>query len=332
MGVRHCRDMARDYYDDMHDRNSSRRKRRSRPSKTLFGVIILGTLICVAVIVLWLRFSSPQENPTQVIQQPPTIEEVSPPASAIAPKEEPPAQQAQRLDTRPPSGKSVQMTSHVVRAGEDLNSIAELYHLKVQTLVSINEIRNVQAITEGTTLRIPDRDGWYYTVVEGDMLSTIVRSQNLSIGWMTLQELNNLPSEQIKVGDKLFIPDVSTSSADQMSDTAPIQFLRPASGALSVSMDQNLSGVRIRTTVGEAVSAAASGEVADTGFEADGKGRYVILSHDRGYRTSYHNLRSVEVTGGTSINQGDVIGSTSEPYLFFAIEQLGFPLDPRQFF
>ena len=80
------------------------------------------------------------------------------------------------------------------------------------------------------------------------------------------------------------------------------------------------------------VNGIADGEVADTGFEADGQSRYVILSHEGGYRTGYHNLGSVEVIGGSSVVQGESLGLSLEPYLFFSIEQLGIPLDPEQFF
>lgn len=325
--------MARDYYDDMHDRNSSRRKRRRGPSKTLLGVIVLGIAVCVAVIILWLQFSTPEEvKPAQVIEQPPVVAEEIAPQPITPPKPSEPVSQAQRLDARPPSSKSVQFTTHVVQGGEDLHSIAEQHGLKVQTLVTINEIRNVQAVTEGTSLKIPDRDGRYYTVREGDMLSTIVRTQNLPIGWMTLQELNGLPNERIYVGQKLFIPDTSSNASTQYTDIAPIQFVKPASGAIASSFDQESSGVRIRTSGGEPILAAADGEVADTGFEADGQSRYVILSHEGGYRTSYHNLSSVEVSGGSSVAQGEPLGRSLEPYLFFSIEQLGIPLDPEQFF
>lgn len=324
--------MARDYYDDMHDRNSSRRKRRRGPSKTLLGVIILGIAVCVAVIILWLQFSTALEvKPAQVIEsQPPAAEEIVP-QPVTPPKPSEPVHQAQRLDVRPPSSKSVQFTSHIVQAGEDLHSIALQYGLKVQTLVSINEIRNVQAVTEGAALKIPDRDGRYYTVREGDMLSTIVRTQNLPFGWVTLQELNGLVNEQIKVGDKLFIPDTSSTASSQYTDIAPIQFIRPTPGAIIARFDQE-SGVRIRTSNDEPIKAAADGEVADTGFEADGQSRYVILSHEGGYRTGYHNLGSVEVIGGSSVVQGESLGLSLEPYLFFSIEQLGIPLNPEQFF
>ncbi|NLZ77555.1 MAG: peptidoglycan DD-metalloendopeptidase family protein [Spirochaetales bacterium] len=321
--------MARDYYDDMHDRNSSRRKRRRGPSGTLLGVVVLGIAVCVAVIFLWLRFSVPEEavKPEAVIEeQPPVAEEPVPPPG---PSE--PVVQAQRLDARPPSSTSVRFTTHVVQAGEDLNSIAGHYGLKVQTLVSINEIRNVQAVTDGTSLKIPDRDGHYYTVREGDMLSTIVWTLNLPYGWATLQELNGLANDQIKAGQKLFIQDTSSTASSQYTDIAPVQFIKPAPGTILVRFDQE-SGVRIRTSKDEPVKAAADGEVADTGFEADGQSRYIILSHEGGYRTGYHNLSTVEASGGDSVAQGDLLGLSGEPHLFFTIEQLGIPLDPEQFF
>ena len=301
--------MARDYYDDMHDRNSSRRKRRRGPSKTLLGVIILGIAVCVAVIILWLQFSAALEvKPAQVIEpQPPAAEEIVP-QPVTPPKPSEPVHQAQRLDVRPPSSKSVQFTSHIVQAGEDLHSIALQYGLKVQTLVSINEIRNVQAVTEGAALKIPDRDGRYYTVREGDMLSTIVRTQNLPIGWMTLQELNGLPNERIYVGQKLFIPDTSSTASSQYTDIAPIQFIKPAPGPSPQASIRSQAEFESEPPAGEPIRASADGEVADTGFEADGQARYVILSHEGGYRTSYHNLGSVEVSGGGSVAQGESLG------------------------
>jgi hypothetical protein len=38
------------------------------------------------------------------------------------------------------------------------------------------------------------------------------------------------------------------------------------------------------------------------------------------------------VSGGGSVAQGESLGLSLEPYLFFSIEQLGIPLDPEQFF
>ncbi len=90
---------------------------------------------------------------------------------------------------------------------------------------------------------------------------------------------------------------------------------------------------------GEAVLASAKGEVVDAGYEQKGRGRFVILSHEGGYRSSYYHLENVEVRIGMSLEKGQTIGSIGtsgtdyeQPTLFFSIEQSGIALDPMQFF
>ncbi|NMA22519.1 MAG: M23 family metallopeptidase, partial [Spirochaetales bacterium] len=264
--------------------------------------------------------------------------------------------QALSLSDRPPTAASasnsivVQYAVHVVQADEDLSSIAALYGLRTQTLISINQIRNIQAIGEGSTLRIHDRDGQLYTVREGDMLSTIARRYSPSLGWKTLQEINGLKSEIITVGQQLFIPDTTSSSATQLVDRSPIQFQKPTGGAISMLFGQPaenpatgitepLMGVLIQGSWGQAVVAAGAGQVVDAGYEVEGRGRFVTLSHEGGYRTSYHHLENVEVRIGMNLPKGGVIGSIGtsgtdwqRPTLFFSIEQSGIALDPSQFF
>jgi len=363
--------MAKDYYDDMEHQHSrpGGRDSSTRPSRTLIVTIVLGITICVAVIIVWYRFF-PQATRTQ--DTPPVI--ISQPAAQVAPisdapvVEQPPLpaaeqsadpvveerRQAVSLADRPQVTQSnpllVQYADHRVEEGEDLTSIAALYGLRTQTLISVNQIRNVQAIREGVTLRIPDRDGQLYTVREGDMLSTIARTYSPSLGWKTLQELNGLKSEIITVGQQLFIPDTTSASSTPLADRAPIQFQKPTSGAITALFGQpwvnpatgateTLSGVLIQGTWGQAVVAAGAGQVVDAGYEVQGRGRFVTLSHEGGYRTSYHHLENVEVRIGMSLAKGGTIGSIGtsgtewqRPTLFFSIEQSGISLDPSQFF
>ena len=355
--------MGKDYYDDMQDRpskRSSRENSNNRPNRGLIWTIALGIAICVVVIVIWYQFFPAQQE--RQTQQPVVIQEVLPPVERIAdaPTVVPeasarPAEQqatvidAPVLDTQarslsdrpqvqsPTSSKQVQYADHVVAEGEDLSFIAALYNLKTQTLISINQIRNVQAIREGVVLKIPDRDGQLYTVREGDMLSTIARRYSPSLGWKTLQEVNGLNTEIIRVGQQLFIPDTSVASMAQLTDVAPIQFQRPASGSISLLFGQPyenpatgtnepLSGIIIVGNWGSAVVASAAGQVVDAGYEVKGRGRFVILSHEGGYRTSYYHLENVEVRIGMTLAKGQTIGSIGtsgtsydRPTLFFKI-------------
>lgn len=372
--------MAKDYYDDMQERSSWRAKtegQRTKPSRGLIWTIALGIAICVVVIVIWYQFfpaldSKGGEVSKPVVELLPTVEKISDAPEVVpvlAPSAEPPSTpvagsiadaavidtQARSLSDRPAPVRSansvtIQYADHLVAAGEDLASIAAMYTLKTQTLISVNQIRNIQAIREGVTLKIPDRDGQLYTVREGDMLSTIARKYSPSLGWKTLQEINGLKSENILVGQQLFIPDTSSASTSQLTDVAPIQFQKPASGTITTLFGQpysnpatgtseSITGILLVGNWGSAVVASASGQVVDAGYEVKGRGRFVVLSHEGGYRTSYYHLENVEVRIGMTLSKGETIGSIGtsgtsydRPTLFFSIEQSGIALDPTQFF
>lgn len=245
--------------------------------------------------------------------------------------------------------KMIQYAEHVVAEGEDLASIAETYGLRTQTIISVNQIKNVAAITPGSVLRIPDRDGQLYVVQEGDMLSTISRKFSPTLGWKTLQELNGLTNETIRVGQVLFIPDTSTASTSSLT-VSTTRFARPASGRIIALYGQSvtdpatnsatiLDGILIQGQIGTAVNAAADGTVVDAGYEPKGRGRFVQISHDGGYKTTYEHLESVGVKVGMQVRQGEPLGGMGttgtdydEPTLFFKIEQSGIALDPMGFF
>ncbi|WP_320130765.1 M23 family metallopeptidase [uncultured Sphaerochaeta sp.] len=374
--------MGKDNYDDMIDRSSKRSKydyAEGKPSRGIIWTVLLGIALCVVVIFIWYRLfpndaqvapavktdTSLASTPVEVIADAPLVTSpiplapVSPAPDATSPQNVN-SPDAVVLDNQAKSfgdnerkianTKTIQYADHTVSTGEDLNSIAQLYGLKTQTLISVNQIRNVQAIKEGTVLRIPDRDGQLYTVREGDMLSSIARKFNPNLGWKTLQELNGLTNENIQVGQRLFIPDASSPALSQMADVAVVQFQRPASGTITLLFGQpyknpangnseSSNGIQIVGKPGAAVISAAAGNVVDAGYEAKGKGRFVVVSHEGGYRTTYAHLENVEVKIGVQVAKGETLGSIGtsgtdydKPTLFFSIEQSGIFLDPAQFF
>lgn len=237
---------------------------------------------------------------------------------------------------------AVKFTQHIVGEGEDLNSIAALYGLKVQTLISINEIKNISGIQEGVELSIPDRNGSYYIVKSGDMLSTIANTYCPNLGWKTLQEINGLTDTRLDIGDKIFIPDMSEINANPAINTALNNFLMPTeSGTIIAKYGQfiennpyndepSLNGVLIRTS--SSIKAAAEGVVVDIQNKNDKK--IVKISHKGGYETIYGNLESTTLEIGDEIGAESIIGKVShqDNTLYFEIIQSGLPLDPESFF
>lgn len=236
---------------------------------------------------------------------------------------------------------AVQFVEHIVQSNEDLNSIAKLYGLKVQTLISINEIKNISGVTEGVILSIPDRNGRFYVVQSGDMLSTIANKYCPNLGWKTLQEINGLTDTRLDVGDKIFIPDMSEINANPAINTSLNKFIKPSNGIIIAKYGQfmedniynddiSLDGILIRTN--SIIVASAKGSVVDI-LNKNGK-KNIKIAHDGGYVTIYGNLEATQLSIGDDVDINTEIGTVfpSDNILYFAIIQGGIPLDPESFF
>ena len=233
---------------------------------------------------------------------------------------------------------------YVLQEGDTLESVAQRFGLTVDTLVSVNRIRNIAAITPGVELQIPNMNGQLYVVQEGDMLSTIAHRFNPELGWKTLMDINGLRSESIRVGQELFIPDMTSADDSSSIQQVSVSFSMPMDGTIYGSYgqyvgNQNLQGVLIGASAGSAVRAAADGIVVDAGRVEGGAGRFLVIQHEQGYKTTYSNLETVvNSVVGSQVSSGQVIGtigSTVEPYtrptLYFQIEQGGILLNPQMF-
>lgn len=353
--------MARDSYDDM--LNPDPRSKRGSSSSKVGLIAAFCVLICLVAVVLYLLLAPPQEEkkeattshepisvevkePVKVIEEKPIqveevkieapVESVKVEESVVAPVVARELSSAIKNDISPSS--KLTFTEHIVQDGETLSSIAELYSLKPETIISVNKIKNIAAITSGVKLMIPDRDGVYYTVKDGDMLSKIVRRFELDMTWKELQELNGLKSENIKVGQELFIPDPVQSVG--VVSASSISFSSPLKGSITASFGQikdgkSIKGIYITATAGTPVMAAGKGAVVDAGVN-DELGRFIVISHEEGYKTTYAYLERVEVKVGNEVEKGDIIASVGlsslvPSTLYFLLEQSGITLNPEIF-
>ncbi len=356
-------------YDDMgtHRQGRSSSERDGTGSrKVVVAVVLLGVVICIAVVVVWLMLfpSEPKKpNPSQLVidAQPPVTQ-----SKPVVPgtKEEVPATQNVDADSlaripvvqtplpsavpvKQPVASGISYKQHVVKEGETLDSIATAYGLTKETLISVNRIRNITAIKAGDIWKIPDRDGQLYTVQTGDSLSIITSRYNPTLGWKTLQEINGLSTEVIHPGQELFIPATEVEADGSFAQFD--RFVRPAEGRIGALYGQMvkypaadepmvLKAIWIEAAAGSPVMASASGVVVDVGNETAGLGRFIVLSHTNGYRTTYGHLDTVSVKVGDQVRQSDVIGTVGSsgdierPLLHFSLEQEGIALNPVNFF
>ena len=113
----------------------------------------------------------------------------------------------------------------------------------------------------------------------------------------------------------------------------------PTKGRIDVEFGGNPgpgSGILINGRAGQAVSAAASGQVVYAGGGLIGYGQLIILKHNDTYLSAYGYNASLLVKEGQSIKRGQQIATMGEgperkPRLHFEIRRNGKPVNPRQY-
>lgn len=97
--------------------------------------------------------------------------------------------------------------TYKIKKGDTLSEIAKKYGTTVSILASINNIKDVNKIYAGDTLKIPINNSSYveYTIKRGDTLSQIAKDHNTTV--KVLKELNNIANvNKIYAGDIIKIP------------------------------------------------------------------------------------------------------------------------------
>lgn len=107
----------------------------------------------------------------------------------------------------PPSSQN---KTYIVKAGDNLSTIALRYGTTVQTLVDLNQIANPNLIYPGQVIKLPDSsvNQVTYVVQRGDNLSRIAKRYHTN--WQTIYNANKAVigsnPNKIYAGQKLIIP------------------------------------------------------------------------------------------------------------------------------
>lgn len=235
---------------------------------------------------------------------------------------------------------SLSMGSHKVQSGETLDAISRQYGMRLDTLISVNNIQDVRRIQIGAILKIPNIDGVMHIVGKGETLSGIANARSVSV--FDLADANNLLSETIQPGSTLFIPGARLASYDLKKALGTL-VIWPATGRISspygyrpdpfTGVRSFHSGLDIVVPVNHPIKAAMDGRVAETGFSTL-YGNFVILSHSNGYQTLYAHLNRILVKAGTNILQGSQLGLAGSTgystgvHLHFGVYKNGVAINP----
>lgn len=213
---------------------------------------------------------------------------------------------------------------YVVRKGDSLSQIAEMFDVSVNTILWGNNMKKGDTLKEGDTLFILPISGLKHVVTKGQTLKSIAQKYNADIG--DIVSFNGITENtKLAIGDELIIPGgemsvdgpikTNTTAKNKNTSTKTIlkniagYFINPVIGAIKTQGLHGKNAVDLAAPIGTPIQAAASGTVLLARMGWNGAyGNMVIIQHPNGTKTLYSHLSKLASTTGQSVSQGEVIG------------------------
>lgn len=264
------------------------------------------------------------------------LERILPAKEYSAPEEDAPvsAQQFQKLAVE----------EYTLVEGDTLLGLALEHDLRMDTLVSFNQIDDVRRMRVGDRYRIPNRDGLLYTVRGGDSLLSIADAHGTETN--AILDANDMISSEISAGEVIFVPNARMNETDLKLILGEL-FAYPVRARFTSGFGMRndpFTGVRrfhngidLAGRPGTPIRAAMAGRVVHIETQIGNYGRFVILRHDGGFQTLYAHLDGFSVRVGQYVSQGGQIGTmgntgrSTGPHLHFSVIKNGSFVDPLEY-
>jgi murein DD-endopeptidase MepM/ murein hydrolase activator NlpD len=226
---------------------------------------------------------------------------------------------------------------HAVARGECLWNIARKYHVKLETIVAMNDLPSARYLRPGQILEIPDTDGTYVSVRKGDTVRGLCKKFGVEL--TDLVNANpGVDVDRLQIGTKLFVP--GSGALQQL-----FRLAWPVHGRISGRYGYRIhpvwrrrmmhTGLDIAAHTGTPIRAALDGRVTFVGWKG-GYGRTVIIEHPNGYETLYGHCSKILVSRGKTVKRGEEIakvgstGVTTGPHVHFEVKKNGKRINPEK--
>lgn len=209
---------------------------------------------------------------------------------------------------------------HIVNKGDTLYSIAWRYNFDYKTLANWNKINAPYTIYPGQLVRLTP-----VLKKKGVPLKPAPVAKIISPTKSIPKPVSKKPSVVIKKTK----PGVTLPNG-------PIKWFWPTKGELVESKSPtSKKGIDIAGKPGQAINAAAYGEVVYSGSGLLGYGKLIIIKHSKTYLSAYAYNSKLLVKEGDRVNAGQQISemgrdNTGRNVLHFEIRKNGKPVTPTQ--
>ncbi|WP_228289120.1 peptidoglycan DD-metalloendopeptidase family protein [Marinobacter salinisoli] len=222
---------------------------------------------------------------------------------------------------------------HVVRPGETLYSIAWRYGRDYRELGSANGIHAPWTLKVGQVLRLDRR---------GTVTASATQSVSSRPAPRPTKPRVSAPRPTPTAATKPTVvkpPAKNTPPVKQSQTVARIDWHWPHVGTVLAGYSSSgkvNKGLDIAGQPGDAIKAAANGNVVYAGNGLLGYGNLIIVNHNEHFLSAYAHNRKILVREGEDVKAGQVIaelGSSGaeRPMLHFEIRKNGNPVDPAHY-
>lgn len=221
-----------------------------------------------------------------------------------------------------------EISIYIVREGDTISQIAEMYGVKVSTIKGFNDIKNDSDLKVGQDLLILPIDGTSHTVVKGETLAGIAKKYNSDEADIKL--FNDLSSSALVIGSEVIIPNAeplpavtvkkekvvakvgtktkTTSSTKTTYSNGAYTHPIPSGAVKSQGFHDKYQAQDLAAPTGTKIVASSGGRViaAKLGYNG-GYGNMVIID-DGIANVLYAHMSELSVNAGQIVNQGEEIG------------------------
>lgn len=209
--------------------------------------------------------------------------------------------------------------THRVGPNESVYDIATRYQVPLRALIDQNNLEPPYALSEGRDLQLPPPR--FHVVGRNEAFEDVARQYNVDLRSLALLNRMQAPY-RVRPGDRIVLPAMARAVAPSTPAPTPIgeaarpapnaRFAMPLRGAVVARFGPRadggrLDGIEIGGRVGDAVSAAADGDVVYAGDDLPGYGTLVLVRHADNYVTAYGFNRRALVREGQSVRAGQQI-------------------------
>ena len=253
---------------------------------------------------------------------------------------------------------NTQISTYVVRPGDTLSEIAQIFGVSVNTIVWVNDLSRNASLQTGQTLVILPVSGIQYTIKKGDTIQSIAK--HYGVDQNEIYQYNDITENSVlNTGDSIIIPDaalesssVSSVSSGKSGSTGkstpksqwgapgtepahntngpayPGYYSLPIAHGIETQGLHGYNAVDLAAPKGTPIYASAAGTVIisiKNGGWNGGYGNYVVINHPNGTQTLYAHMSKVLTTPGQAVAQGQeigLVGATGEatgPHVHFEI-------------